>query len=143
MYYFILKTNLFCHLPDKYQSQFGGGTQYTYYHEEDENTFHLVDTARVQKPPYQRGRHFRQGGRMMRGQGGRGGMSRLPGGSNQFQTLGKLNKLQRYYITTTIGYIKYKYIYLKKDTIVQLPIAYYYYLVSICLTYNIINVKYT
>jgi len=79
-------------LTDKYQSQFGGGTQYTYYHEEDENTFHLVDTARVQKPPYQRGRHFR--GRM-RGQG-RGSMSRLPGGSNQFQSLGKLNKLQRY-----------------------------------------------
>ncbi|KAF0719939.1 eukaryotic translation initiation factor 3 subunit D-like isoform X2 [Aphis craccivora] len=80
---------------NKYQSQFGGGTQYTYYHEEDENTFHLVDTTRVQKPPYQRGRHFRQGGRMMRGQGGRGGISRLPGGSNQFQSLGKLNKLQR------------------------------------------------
>jgi len=58
-----------------------------------------VDTTRVQKPPYQRGRHFRQGGRMMRGQGGRGGISRLPGGSNQFQSLGKLNKLQRYYKT--------------------------------------------
>jgi len=40
---------------------------------------------------------------MLRGQGGRGGISRLPGGSNQFQSLGKLNKLQRYYINTTIG----------------------------------------
>lgn len=93
----LIVNNLLFHFSDKYQSQFGGGTQYTYYHEEDENTFHLVDTARVQKPPYQRGRHFRQGGRMMRGQGGRGGLSRLPGGSNQFQSLGKLNKLQRYY----------------------------------------------
>lgn len=43
-------------LPDKYASQFGGGNQYAYYHDEDETTFHLVDTARVQKPPYQRGR---------------------------------------------------------------------------------------
>lgn len=92
------QNNQFFRILDKYQSQFGGGTQYAYYHEEDENTFHLVDTARVQKPPYQRGRHFRQGGRMMRGQGGRGGLSRLPGGSNQFQSLGKLNKLQRYFL---------------------------------------------
>lgn len=41
---------------DKYASQFGSGSQYAYYHDEDETTFHLVDTARVQKPPYQRGR---------------------------------------------------------------------------------------
>lgn len=41
---------------DKYTSQFGTGSQYAYYHDEDETTFHLVDTARVQKPPYQRGR---------------------------------------------------------------------------------------
>jgi len=103
-----------------------------------------VDTARVQKPPYQRGRHFRQGGRMMRGQGGRGGISRLPGGSNQFQSLGKLNKLQRYYITTTIGInILNTNIYLLETRYNSTTIAYYYYLVSICLTYNIINVKYT
>lgn len=41
---------------DKYASSFGTGNQYAYYHEEDETTFHLVDTARVQKPPHQRGR---------------------------------------------------------------------------------------
>jgi translation initiation factor 3 subunit D len=53
-------------LPDKYASQFGSGSQYAYYHDEDESTFHLVDTARVQKPPYQRGR-FRQNMRGLRG----------------------------------------------------------------------------
>jgi translation initiation factor 3 subunit D len=41
---------------NKYQSQFGSGSQYAYYHDEDETTFHLVDNARVQKPPHQRGR---------------------------------------------------------------------------------------
>ena len=42
---------------DKYTSQFGGMVnQYAYYHEEDDTTFQLVDTARVQKPIYQRGR---------------------------------------------------------------------------------------
>lgn len=50
---------------DKYASQFGSGSQYAYYHDEDETTFHLVDTARVQKPPYQRGR-FRGNMRNMR-----------------------------------------------------------------------------
>ena len=55
-----------CLCADKYASQFGAGSQYAYYHDEDESTFHLVDTARVQKPPYQRGR-FRQ----MRGMRGR------------------------------------------------------------------------
>ncbi|XP_073975329.1 eukaryotic translation initiation factor 3 subunit d1 [Rhodnius prolixus] len=53
----------------KYQSQFGAGSQYAYYHEEDESSFHLVDTTRVQKPPYQRGR-FRQNQRNLRGRGG-------------------------------------------------------------------------
>ncbi|XP_014246561.1 eukaryotic translation initiation factor 3 subunit D [Cimex lectularius] len=53
----------------KYQSQFGAGSQYAYYHEEDESSFHLVDTTRVQKPPYQRGR-FRQMQRNLRGRGG-------------------------------------------------------------------------
>ncbi|KAI0208592.1 Eukaryotic translation initiation factor 3 subunit D [Lamellibrachia satsuma] len=42
----------------KYSSQFGGTTnQYAYYHDEDESSFQLVDTARIQKPPYQRGRN--------------------------------------------------------------------------------------
>ncbi|XP_077979592.1 eukaryotic translation initiation factor 3 subunit D-like isoform X2 [Glandiceps talaboti] len=40
----------------KYNSQFGSGTQYAYYHEEDESTFQLVDTAKIQKPLYQRNR---------------------------------------------------------------------------------------
>ena len=30
--------------------------QYAYYHEEDDSTFQLVDSARIQKPIYQRGR---------------------------------------------------------------------------------------
>nr|ALS04678.1 hypothetical protein [Pseudodiaptomus poplesia] len=41
---------------NKYQSQFAGGQQYSYYHEEDESSFQLVDTARVTKPMYGRGR---------------------------------------------------------------------------------------
>ena len=48
--------NLHC-LLDKYNSQFGGMVnQYAYYHEEDDTTFQLVDSARIQKPIYQRGR---------------------------------------------------------------------------------------
>jgi translation initiation factor 3 subunit D len=44
---------------DKYTSQFGGMTnQYAYYHEDDESTFQLVDTAKPQKPVYQRGRRM-------------------------------------------------------------------------------------
>jgi hypothetical protein len=43
---------------DKYASQFGSGiaNPYSYYHDEDESSFQLVDTARIQKPIYQRGR---------------------------------------------------------------------------------------
>lgn len=42
---------------NKYSSQFGGSSnQYSYFHDEDESSFQLVDTARVQKPIYQRGR---------------------------------------------------------------------------------------
>ncbi|GIX70365.1 eukaryotic translation initiation factor 3 subunit D [Caerostris extrusa] len=41
---------------NKYQSQFGAGNQYAYYHEEDETTFQLVDTTRVHKPMHHRGR---------------------------------------------------------------------------------------
>uniref|UniRef100_A0A4W3II88 Eukaryotic translation initiation factor 3 subunit D n=1 Tax=Callorhinchus milii TaxID=7868 RepID=A0A4W3II88_CALMI len=40
----------------KYSSQFGGGSQYAYFHEEDETSFQLVDTARTQKSAYQRNR---------------------------------------------------------------------------------------
>lgn len=44
-------------IPDKYLNQFGGGNQYAYYHEEDESSFHLVDTSRPQKPVYMRNRN--------------------------------------------------------------------------------------
>ncbi|KDR08942.1 eukaryotic translation initiation factor 3 subunit D-like [Zootermopsis nevadensis] len=73
---------------NKYQSQFGGGSQYAYYHDEDESTFHLVDTTRVQKPPYQRGR-FRQNQRNLRGRGGQRGSHQ-----NQLQLLGKGLKMR-------------------------------------------------
>lgn len=42
--------------PDKYTSHFGSGSQYAYYHEEDESSFQLVDTIKVQKSAYQRQR---------------------------------------------------------------------------------------
>jgi translation initiation factor 3 subunit D len=77
-----------CYCPDKYQSQFGGGSQYAYYHDEDESTFHLVDTTRVQKPPYQRGR-FRQNQRNLRGRGGQRGSHQ-----SQLQLLGKGLKMR-------------------------------------------------
>uniref|UniRef100_A0A3B4DIC1 Eukaryotic translation initiation factor 3 subunit D n=1 Tax=Pygocentrus nattereri TaxID=42514 RepID=A0A3B4DIC1_PYGNA len=41
---------------NKYSSQFGGGSQYAYFHEEDEASFQLVDTAKTQKTAYQRNR---------------------------------------------------------------------------------------
>ncbi|KAL3876087.1 hypothetical protein ACJMK2_033968 [Sinanodonta woodiana] len=44
----------------KYSSAFGGGSQYAYFHEEDESSFQLVDTQRIQKPIYQRGRRMFQ-----------------------------------------------------------------------------------
>nr|XP_054763913.1 eukaryotic translation initiation factor 3 subunit D-like [Lytechinus pictus] len=40
----------------KYNSQFGSGNQYTYVHEQDESSFQLVDTSKVQKPIYMRNR---------------------------------------------------------------------------------------
>ncbi|XP_044731758.1 eukaryotic translation initiation factor 3 subunit D [Chrysoperla carnea] len=74
---------------NKYASAFGAGSQYAYYHDEDESTFHLVDTTRVQKPPYQRGR-FRANQRNMRGgRGGRGGLQ-----NSGMQALGKSLKLR-------------------------------------------------
>ncbi|XP_008554541.1 eukaryotic translation initiation factor 3 subunit D [Microplitis demolitor] len=73
---------------NKYASQFGSGSQYAYYHDEDESTFHLVDTTRVQKPPYQRGR-FGKNQRNFRGRGGQ------RGGMNTMQQLGKLKPRER------------------------------------------------
>lgn len=44
-------------VSDKYTSQYGGqANPYSYYHDEDESTFQLVDTSRVQRPIYQKGR---------------------------------------------------------------------------------------
>ena len=49
---------MFCSVLDKYQSQFGTGNQmFSYYHEEDESSFQLVDTSRPQRPLYQRNRN--------------------------------------------------------------------------------------
>lgn len=66
---------------DKYASQFGAGSSYAYFHDEDESTFHLVDTTRVQKPPYQRGRARGQRGRGARGARTPGGMTTLNKGN--------------------------------------------------------------
>lgn len=79
----ILQQQRYIVFSDKYASQFGSGSQYAYFHDEDESTFHLVDTTRVQKPPYQRGR-FKGNQRNLRGRGMRGGMQ-----SGGMQTLGK------------------------------------------------------
>ena len=44
----------------KYNSAIGaGGTQYSYYYEEDESSFQLVDTSRSLRPMYGRGRFVR------------------------------------------------------------------------------------
>jgi len=63
---------------NKYNAQIGaGGTQYAYYHEEDESSFQLVDTAKTTRPMFGRGRFFRGGVRGGRGMaGGRGGAQR-------------------------------------------------------------------
>lgn len=79
---------------NKYNSQFGaGGTQYAYYHEEDENSFQLVDTSRALRPMYGRGRFFR-GGRG--GFGGRGGQWGNQGGrwNQQQQNMKNQGQLQ-------------------------------------------------
>ena len=55
----ILSSHLFLSLysSDKYVNVYGlGGQTYTYHHDEDESTFQLVDTAKIQKPLYQKGR---------------------------------------------------------------------------------------
>jgi len=58
---------------NKYNSAMGaGGTQYAYYHEEDESSFQLVDTSKTLRPMYGRGRYFRGSMRGQRGGAGRG-----------------------------------------------------------------------
>jgi len=54
---------------NKYSSQFGqGNSSYAYFHEEDESTFHLVDSSKQQKPLFQRQRKFQQQQRNLRRQ---------------------------------------------------------------------------
>merc|ERR1712013_274817 len=77
----------------KYQSQYGaGGTQYAYYHEEDETSFQLVDTARATKPMYGRGRGFRGRGQF-RGRGNNNFNNRAATTTN-LQTLTKAQKIK-------------------------------------------------
>ena len=53
MLYYVNMYVCVCAYIDKYSSVYGGGGQtYAYHHEEDESSFRLVDTARVQKPPH-------------------------------------------------------------------------------------------
>ena len=76
---------------NKYASQFGaGGTQYAYYHDEDESSFHLVDSSRPFRPMYGRGRFFRGG----RG-GFRGRWNPNQNQRNQNQALQVLSKAQK------------------------------------------------
>lgn len=46
---------------DRYRSQYGVGVgMYQYIHEDDENTFQLVDSSRLPKPAYQRRPRYQQ-----------------------------------------------------------------------------------
>jgi translation initiation factor 3 subunit D len=64
----------------KYNSAIGaGGTQYSYYYEEDESSFQLVDTSRTLRPMYGRGRFQRGRGNF------RGGFTNNRGGWNNQQ----------------------------------------------------------
>jgi len=52
---------------NKYQSQFGAGSQqYAYYHEGDDDSFQLVDTSKPQKTAYQRNRQRFNNARLKR-----------------------------------------------------------------------------
>ena len=89
---------------NKYTSQIGaGGTQYAYYHEEDESSFQLVDTSRSLRGAYGRGRFFRGRGQF----GARGG----PGGrwnpnlnTASLQVLSKAQKNKERYKAFYISY---------------------------------------
>ena len=51
---------LVCFL-DRYRPQFGAGVgMYQYVHEDDENTFQLVDSTRLPKPAFQKRTRFQQ-----------------------------------------------------------------------------------
>lgn len=97
---------------DKYASQFGGGSQYAYFHDEDEATFHLVDTSREPRPPYQRGRfrgHNRgnRGGRGGRGMPplGRGGKPRDPKRMKRWGPRGAPHKIRDASVTVRPDWI--------------------------------------
>ncbi|KAG8042084.1 hypothetical protein G9C98_000075 [Cotesia typhae] len=90
-----------CELPDQFRDipyqPFSKGDRlgkvsfefsFSFIHYFHESTFHLVDTTRVQKPPYQRGR-FNKNQRNLRGRGGQ------RGGMNALQQLGKLKLRER------------------------------------------------
>jgi len=82
----------------KYNSAIGaGGTQYSYYYEEDESSFQLVDTSRTLRPMYGRGRFFRGGRGNFRGGIGAPGGQRWSTQNNmknagQLQVLSKAQK---------------------------------------------------
>jgi len=77
---------------NKYSSQFQGGQQYSYYHDEDESSFQLVDTAKTTRPMYGRRGNFRGNfrGRFQ----GRWNNQRQPVPANQLQTLTKAQKVR-------------------------------------------------
>ncbi|XP_014671449.1 PREDICTED: eukaryotic translation initiation factor 3 subunit D-like [Priapulus caudatus] len=72
---------------NRYQSQFSSANQYAYYHEEDESSFQLVDTSKVQRPMYQRGR-----GRFQRRDFRRERERRDQKAANSLQVLSKTQK---------------------------------------------------
>ena len=76
----------------KYQSQYGaGGTQYAYYHDEDETSFQLVDTTKSVKPMYGRGRGFRGRGNF---RGRWNSLNKPATNSNALMTLTKAQKIK-------------------------------------------------
>jgi translation initiation factor 3 subunit D len=81
---------------NKYNSQYGaGGTQYAYYHEEDENSFQLVDTSRTMRPMFGRGRFFRGRGNF-RGRWNNAAALKASN-ANQLQVLSKAQKNKERY----------------------------------------------
>jgi len=81
----------------KYNSAIGaGGTQYSYYYEEDESSFQLVDTSRALRPMYGRGRFFRGGrGNFRGGVGQQGQRWATQGATKNTQNLQVLSKAQK------------------------------------------------
>ncbi|XP_016959847.1 eukaryotic translation initiation factor 3 subunit D-2 [Drosophila biarmipes] len=66
--------------PNKYASSFGNSSQYAYFHEDDDSTFHLVDNSGSKAfRPYQRGRYRPNMRNNARGRG-RSGRGNAAGG---------------------------------------------------------------